>query len=146
MLDKLFRTLTLDYGADINRRFWNFRMTPLFLLVGLGLSAILLLGVQSVNAKTASLKQSTVLSNKDVCFSAKQNSDDPVNYLNCLYHKNLQVHHEIDAAFQQLVKTPDGTPNPWSGKSFKDFSQFFREWLNFIPNESNGLKYIRKFS
>ncbi len=41
---------------------------------------------------------------------------------------------------------PQGTPNPWIGRSIDDFVQYFRGWFTFLPTPTGGLGKIVPFT
>ena len=69
----------------------------------------------------------------------------PVKELIKLCKKNLEIKSLIDEALQSVKPEPDGSPNPWKGKTFDDLCTFFNEWYYFLPLATNGLEYIEKF-
>ncbi len=79
--------------------------------------------------------------------TANARSDsEPVVQLKELYNGNEDFRSTLNLAFQNLQPQPDGSPNPWQGKSMEDLYDYFNDWFYFLPDTSNGLEYIEGFT
>ncbi|MGI9295571.1 MAG: phosphatidylserine decarboxylase, partial [Pseudomonadales bacterium] len=82
-----------------------------------------------------------------VCNTANARQDaEPVKQLKELYNGNEDFRKTLDMAFQNLQPQPDGSANPWQGKSVDDLYDYFNDWFYFLPDTSNGLEYIEGFT
>ena len=58
----------------------------------------------------------------------------PVESLKVLYANNVQGFQEtMDAALANIQSPYNGGVNPWLGKTFDDFCNFFNEWFVLLP-------------
>lgn len=76
---------------------------------------------------------------------ARQDSE-PVKQLKALYNTDKEFRATLNLAFENLHKQPDGSANPWQGKSVDDLYAYFNDWFYFLPDTSNGLEYIAGFT
>lgn len=74
-----------------------------------------------------------------------QHDTEPVKQLKNLYNTDKAFRENMDLAFRNLQPKPDGTPNPWQGKSMEDLYTYFNDWFYFLPGINDGLEYIRGF-
>ena len=75
-----------------------------------------------------------------------QDDTPPVKTLKELYKTNSEFRQTVDLAFAGVQAMPDGTPNPWQGKTIEDLYSFFNEWYYFLPNTEDGLDRIMHFA
>ena len=81
-----------------------------------------------------------------VCSAVDSQQDSgPVKKLKNLYNTDKDFRENMDQAFQNLQPKPDGTANPWQGKSVDDLYSYFNDWFYFLPGTKDGLEYIEGF-
>ena len=78
--------------------------------------------------------------------SHAQEESPPVKELKDLYTTNSDFRNTVDRMLDNVQQLPDGTANPWQGKSVNDLYSFLNEWFYFLPDAHNGLDRILKFS
>ena len=57
----------------------------------------------------------------------------PVAELRKIYSANANFKKTLDDALSQVKSPYLGRENPWRGKSFDDFCQFFNDWYRLLP-------------
>lgn len=75
-----------------------------------------------------------------------QKDTPPVTELKALYSTNDGFKAQVDEMFANVHDLPDGSSNPWKGKTIEDLYSFMNEWFYFLPNTHDGLDRILKFS
>ncbi len=70
----------------------------------------------------------------------------PVEELKRLYTDNTEFRTTVDNMLENVHDLPDGSPNPWRGKTVEDLYTFLNEWFYFLPGTQNGLDRILEFS
>lgn len=78
--------------------------------------------------------------------SARQEDSPPVAELRTMLDQQPPFREQLRNALDNLQDLPDGTPNPWRGKTEEDLLHFFNEWFYFLPTSENGLDRIVEFS
>ena len=79
--------------------------------------------------------------------SALANSDSPpVVELRQILSANPQVRSTVQQALSNARQLPDGSTNPWRGKTIEQLFKFINDWYYFLPQKGNGLDKIIEFS
>jgi phosphatidylserine decarboxylase len=75
---------------------------------------------------------------------------EPVNQLRALYASNAEFKKTMDEALANVQAQPDGSANPWKGKTFSDLCDFFNKWYYLLPVNnsptSDEFVYVIEFS
>ncbi|MDN5203406.1 phosphatidylserine decarboxylase [Fulvivirgaceae bacterium BMA10] len=82
----------------------------------------------------------------NVNIASAQQDSPPVTQLKELYAIDKNFRKTIRSAFENLHDLPDGSSNPWRGKTMTDLYNFLNDWFYFLPNAHNGLDKIIEFS
>lgn len=81
------------------------------------------------------------------CFLAKAQVDcPPVIKLKSIYANDNNFKQLIDSMLLNVRPLPDGSQNPWKNKNVNDLYSFLNKWFYTLPNVSNGLDNIIRFS
>jgi phosphatidylserine decarboxylase len=80
------------------------------------------------------------------CLVHAESDCPPVIKLKELYSSDNDFQQVMNSMFANLQNLPDGTPNPWQGKTISDLYDFLNEWFYFLPNSENGLDRIIEFT
>ena len=75
-----------------------------------------------------------------------QDDCPPVTDLKRLIAEDADFRAVALEMFEGLQPMPDGSPNPWRGKSLDDLYAFLNDWYRFLPNRHDGLDRIMEFS
>ena len=78
--------------------------------------------------------------------SFAQLTSAPVNELKQLLAENTIFKTNLLKALDNVQDLPDGSPNPWKGRSIDDLLTFIDNWFNFLPDKHSGLDKIMEFS
>ena len=79
-------------------------------------------------------------------FAEAQNDCPPVVKLKSIYSHDNDFRQLMDSVFLHVQDLPNGSPNFWKAKNMNDLYAFLNEWYYTLPNVSNGLDNILKFS
>ncbi|MCP5107817.1 MAG: phosphatidylserine decarboxylase, partial [bacterium] len=71
---------------------------------------------------------------------------EPVQRLKKLYKTDKTFKKKLDLALAHVQDKPDGTPNPWKGKTVNHLYDFFNDWYYFLPVTTDSMTYIGTFS